>query len=402
MTGNVLYLLVRFPNASNPFVFNQIAQAEDAGWRVSILARRAADAERMPELIRERGWAEVVRFLPLNERLLAWPCWSWPGARTAVQWLSWNATQRATRETGLRFAGPFTAGRYDLVHAQMGNLGVGAALMLRHGLLQGRLLVSIRGRDVTTVDADRLPLWRETFRIAERFLPVTVSLRDKLVAMGCPPEKCVVLPSPVRVELFPYRTPSPPEGRRLRLVSVGRLVEKKGHVHAIRAVRLLIDAGIACEYRIIGEGDLRPALESLVEELGLEGWVQIDPPMPQECLAAELHQADIFLMPSMTAANGDEEGLPNSLKEAMLCGLPCVATRHAGIPELVRDGENGLLVEEADAEGLAGAVRRLAEEPDLWVAMAERARVAVMAVADPDALGRKLLEIYEGRVASSM
>jgi colanic acid/amylovoran biosynthesis glycosyltransferase len=97
----------------------------------------------------------------------------------------------------------------------------------------------------------------------------------------------------------------------------------------------------------------------------------------QEAVREGLAQADVLVAASVTAADGDEEGIPNVLKEAMASGMPVVGTRHAGIPELVEDGISGWLVPERDVAALAAALARLAAEPERWASMGRAGRAKV-------------------------
>lgn len=185
------------------------------------------------------------------------------------------------------------------------------------------------------------------------------------------------------------------DGRRpVRLLSVGALGEAKGVAHAIRACRLLQDRGLDVEYRVIGEGGLRPALERLIDELSLGERIVLAGARPQEELPGEYRRADIFLVPSVIGARGARDGLPNVLLEAMACGLVAVGSDVAGIPEAIEDGVTGILVPPGDPAALAEAVARLAGDPEPARRMAREAHQRVVARYSRQSCMDRLVQIY--------
>jgi colanic acid/amylovoran biosynthesis glycosyltransferase len=131
-------------------------------------------------------------------------------------------------------------------------------------------------------------------------------------------------------------------------------------------------------YDVIGDGPLRRELEALASSLGLAGDVRFLGAATNAVVQDAMRQADLFVLPSVTAANGDEEGTPTVLMEAAYRGMPVVATWHAGIPEVVADGESGMLVPERDVEALAAAIRAMLESRDQWPAMGAAGRRLVI------------------------
>ena len=168
-----------------------------------------------------------------------------------------------------------------------------------------------------------------------------------------------------------------PAGREVRLLSVGRLVEKKGQRHQIDACRALARRGRRFRLRIIGEGPLRPALEAQIARAGLGESVEL----PGERTPAEVEAAyawaDVFWHTGIVDSQGDRDGLPNVVPEAMAHGLPVISSAAGGAAEAVRDGETGLIVDPADAEVLANAVERLAGDAPLRERLGKNGRAWV-------------------------
>lgn len=168
-----------------------------------------------------------------------------------------------------------------------------------------------------------------------------------------------------------------PSGDPGLVVSVGRLVDYKGFDVLIRACALLRDAGRPVRCRIAGEGPERPRLEELIVALDLGALVELAGGCPQEQVIAMLGRADLFVMASVPGADGQQDGIPIVLMEAMALGVPVVSTRLSGIPELVVDGQTGLLVAPGDAAQLAAAIRRLLDDSRLAASLAAGARLLV-------------------------
>jgi glycosyltransferase involved in cell wall biosynthesis len=161
------------------------------------------------------------------------------------------------------------------------------------------------------------------------------------------------------------------------VLAVGRLVEKKGFDDLVSACSLLHADGTAFRCRIVGKGELERDLHALVKALGLEEQVELAGPIPRERLLAEYSRASVVVAPCVIGADGNRDGLPTVLVEAMALGIPVVATDVTGIPELVEDGRTGVLVPQRDPQALAEAIRWVLAEPSLadGLARAGRARV---------------------------
>lgn len=285
---------------------------------------------------------------------------------------------------------------YDVCFCAFGMDAPHALRLRRVGVLGGELVVAFRGADTTKYVARRGPrVYARTFREARLLLPVCEFLGRRLVQLGAPAERVVVHRTGIDLRRWPYRERGQGAPGGLRLVSVGRLVEKKGLAQVLRALRLLVDRGVQAEYRVFGDGPLRQRLETLAQELGLAERVVFEGRHGQEAVRAALDRADVLVAASVTAADGDEEGIPNVLKEAMASGMPVIGTRHAGIPELVEDGVSGWLVPERDEVALAGALARLAAEPERWAAMGRAGRAKVEREYDIHRLNDRLAEMLQ-------
>lgn len=399
----IAYLPGLFPVLSETPVVNQITGLVARGHEVTIFADRPTTASPYHESIDRFHLLERTHYRPaipsrLGERWAGVPGLfrAHPEGRRVLR-RALNPLVYAGRALSAKLAWQavqyFPPGSYDIIHGGFGEQGVKALRMRRLGALQGPLVTAFRGADLTRYVRTRGPgVYRRLFREGSLFLPVSRHFADLLVAMGCPASRIQVLRTGISLSLYPFRLRERPE--RLGLISVGRLVEKKGLGDALQAVARLVGEGLALGYDIIGDGPLRDRLERQAQALGLAGVVRFHGALDQGRLPAWLDRADVLLAPSVTASDGDQEGIPNVLKEAMAAGLPVVSTRHSGIPELVEHGVTGLLAEEHDPAGLAGCLRRLIEEPGLWQPLTQAARERVERDYDIERQNDMLVELY--------
>ncbi|HWB40203.1 MAG TPA: glycosyltransferase [Gemmatimonadales bacterium] len=403
----VAFLTALFPVHSEIPFLNQIVGLIERGHQVDVYADGPQPGGRFHPDIERLGLEARTRY-PLR-----WPAGRlerWRAAakvvlghrgaerrtllRTLDPSLFWH---RAWTLDQLRRTARFLPRRsYDICYCAFGMDAPHALRLRRLGVLDGALVVAFRGADTTKYVARRGPrVYARTFRQARLLLPVCEFLGRRLVELGAPAERVVVHRTGIDLRRWPWRERRPAADGRLRVVSVGRLVEKKGIEDALHAVRVLVDRGIEVDYRVLGDGPRRERLAALTSELGLEGRVRLQGRHQQERVRDGLDGADVLVAPSVTAADGDEEGIPNVLKEAMASGMPVVATRHAGIPELVEDDVSGFLVPERDPAALADALQRLAGAPGRWAAMGRAGRAKVEREYDIHSLNDRLAGLLE-------
>ncbi len=298
-------------------------------------------------------------------------------------------------------AAPFLPARsYDVVHGCFGPDGIRLDRLRRAGVVRGRLVTSFRGADITRYVQSRGPrVYRGLFARGDLFMPVSDDFARRLTAMGADPARVVVHRTGIDVSLFAWRARAPRAGAPMRLATVARLVEKKGIEYVVRAVGTLVREGADVEYVVIGDGALRPQLEALARSEGVSDRVRFAGWKQQREVRDLLDASDVLVAASVTAASGDQEGIPNAVKEGMALGLPVVSTRHSGIPELVDDGVHGLLVPERDSAALAAAFRTLLSNPHRWSAMGRAARDKVEREYDIEKLNDRLEAHYARLVA---
>lgn len=280
-----------------------------------------------------------------------------------------------------------------LIHAHFATTGylVGA-------VTERPLVVSAYGFDVSVMARRRL--WQRAYqRLADRVERILVegpAMRARVIEIGFPAERVSVVRIAADLESIAFRPPTDDHRGPVRLLACGRLVEKKGHAIAIRAFSLIrhrLPKGSRLE--IIGDGPLGPALRRSVEELGLRDAVSLPGALPRSAFHEALRTADLFLAPSVEAANGDSEGgAPTTVLDAQATGTIVVASTHADIPYLVTDGETGYLAPEGDVEAFASRILEALDDRDRWPRMSAEARAAAVDLHSDRSVGDALKAIY--------
>jgi glycosyltransferase involved in cell wall biosynthesis len=238
------------------------------------------------------------------------------------------------------------------------------------------LYVHFHGYDASTLLAERrwVRRYRALFEGAHGIIAPSRFLAQKVYGIGCPRNRLHVNPYGVDPSRFG------PTGRTpFRILAVGRLVDKKAPHATIEAFALVVRCFPDAQLDFIGDGPLMPECQALVAARGLGGKVRLHGAQPSEFVQRLMAEASIFVQHSVTAPNGDTEGLPVAILEAMAGAIPVVSTRHAGIPEAVIEGETGLLVDEHDVEGMAKSIAMLLADPVRGEKMGNAGRDRVLA-----------------------
>lgn len=270
--------------------------------------------------------------------------------------------------------------KVDLAHVYYGHKAVKYLPMIR--AWGGPLVVSFHGVDVVKyVDEEGAgpegATLAEVFEEAELVLARSCSLLDKLRNLGCPEAKLRLNRTPIPMDDLPWQVRRPPEDGAWRLVQACRLITKKGLFTALEALALVLPEFPNLRYVICGTGPMEGELRARIAAMGLGRNVELRGWLDQAALRSEYAAAHAFLHPSELTEEQDQEGVPNSMLEAMAMGLPVVATLHGGIPEAVEHESDGLLAPEKNPVELAGMIRRLLSAPDLLARLSQNAAMAV-------------------------
>ena len=386
----VAYILKRYPRYSETFIVNEILALEALGIDLEIFALRPCSDTHFQNAI------SLVRA----------PVHYLPSAGVKAQDL-WDALQDAGKEFDVRraLAEPAGAGPIDFYQALLLAREVkasGIAHMHAHFATSATTvsrLASILTGVPYSFTAHAKDIYHEDVRhdelqlkLSDAKMAVTVSeynvshLRE---TYDCPHLKLIF--NGLMLDRFPFDAPG---SRRPLVLFVGRLVPKKGHDVLLDACALLKARGVEFECEIVGGGELRFQLEAQAHRSGLEDLVRFRGPLPQSEVGELLGKASVFAAPCVVTDDGDRDGLPTVLLEAMAVGAPCVSTDVTGIPEVIRHGETGLLVGQRDPQSLADAIQALLEESELRIRLAKRARGLIEERFDVTANVRQLANVF--------
>jgi colanic acid/amylovoran biosynthesis glycosyltransferase len=262
-------------------------------------------------------------------------------------------------------------------------------------------IVSFHGADVM-VDMEK-PAYRratkEMLQAVHRVLVRSESLRRAVADLGCDEKKIDVVRTGIPLEEFPFRERSFPENGEWRLIQACRLIEKKGLATTLHAFTNFLLQYPNASLTIAGEGPLLTQLRTLTRKLKIENRVALPGFVSQKDLRELFYASHIFLHPSEIGRDGNQEGVPNSMLEAMATGLPVLATKHGGIPEAIENSVSGILVPERDYEALSRALLEAGQDRHL---LSRLARAGAEAVAQKFDLRKqicRLEEIYLGELA---
>ena len=376
----ICFVVDKFPSLSETFVLDQIAGCLERGMEVGVVCNETSfgkdsniDDARWQALPGKVvcWWGGLGRYRPLLRR---WSGRFWDKLSTAIDIAYARKLQNA-----------------DVIVAHFGNNGMRVARAIKRGRISAPLLTIFHGRDVgEPLHDNTLARYRIVFEKGALQLPVNAFFRDALIEVGALPAQIVVHHMGVRPSEIDYRWRSW-EQATLSFISVCRLTEKKGIEYALRAL-----AGLPRRdwvYSVIGGGELLGELQGIAANLGIADRVTFLGARPHSEVKQRLRDAHVFLLPSVAARDGDLEGIPVSLMEAMATGLTVVSTYHSGIPELIEDHKTGFLAPERDSAALASKLSWIAENPAACEQITLAARMKIEADFNADVLNERFAQI---------
>jgi colanic acid/amylovoran biosynthesis glycosyltransferase len=377
-----------FPKLSETFIVSKFLGLLERGWDVHLVCRQSnpKDWEAFPELHHSGGdikqrvhvswphrprWLAFLLFVPAMIRaLICAPKRFLKYLRIGCKRFGFKVFRTFYLDLDLVCLKP------DIIHFEFGALAVGR--MHLKDLLDCKTTVSFRGYDLNFAGLDQPDYYTEVWKGADACHFLGQDLFRRAQQRGCPADiPHSIIPPAINLEKFPTpeRTIGEILGTKehpLKVLSVGRLEWKKGYEFALSALKLLQDQGCNFEYRVIGEGEHRAAIEFASYQLGINGRVCFLGAVPHDQVIRHLQWADIFLHPSVS------EGFCNAVIEAQAVGLPVVCTDADGLPENVADGITGFVVPRRDSIKLAEKLTLLISDPNLRLTLGEAGRKRVM------------------------
>lgn len=401
----IAFVLKGYPRLSETFIAQEIRALELAGLDLLIVSlRHPTDKRRHPthdEIeARVHYLPEYLHQEPLRVLRGWWRARRAPGYRRA--WRSWMRDLRRdrTRNRIRRFGQAMVLfaelpGSVEQLHAHFMHTP-GSVTRYCAQMLDWPWSFSAHARDIWTTDQWEL---REKLDDCEWGVTCTASNLEYLQSLCAKPGKLELLYHGLDLKRFPHfdRTAAMRDGsdarHPVRLLSVGRAVEKKGYDVLLKALARLPDS-LHWQLEHVGGGELTESLKSQADELGIGERIQWHGALAQAEVLACYRRVDLFVLASKLAADGDRDGLPNVIVEAQSQGLACVSTAVSAIPELLEDGVNGLLVPGGDTEAMTEALRKLIVAPSERERMGQAGEAIVRANFDLHPGVRRLVERF--------
>jgi colanic acid/amylovoran biosynthesis glycosyltransferase len=405
----IAFLVWRFPVLSEAFILNQIIGLIERGHEVHIypLNGLPSNTSKVHPVVEEYHLIERTYYPPTLPKNYLWRVLKalglllanlHKGSLDCLQLLDiFKYGQQVTSLKWFYRAIPLLENKsYDIIHCQFGTIAQMGLVLRQTGLIKGKLMTTFRGIDISSYvqkEGDRI--YEKVFVEGDFFLANCEFFRSRAIAIGCDPQKIVVHGSGIDCDKFTFSPRHFPKNGKIQIVTTGRLVEKKGIEYAIHAVAKLIHTNQNIEYNIIGDGPLKDDLQKLIAELNVTNIVKLLGWKQQQEVIDILNNCHIFIAPSVTAADGNQDAPVNTLKEAMAMGMPVISTFHGGIPELIEDGVSGFLVPERDADAIAEKLSDLIAHPEIWEQMGHAGRKRVEEKYDMNKLNNELVRIYQ-------
>lgn len=400
------FLVGTFPALTKTFVLDQITGLLDRDHQIDIYSTRKGNFSKMHSEIKdykllERTYYLGITKIPRNKllRILKASFFILINFRknplailNALNFVKYG--KRALSLELLYIILPFIGKKpYDIIHCHFGNIGTLGVLFKEIGAIEGKTVISFYGFDVSYYTKNNKKAYEQLLDKKIVVIALSEYMKKQLIDLGFNKNFIVIHPLGIHLEEFPFKERRLPKKRPLRILTVARLTEKKGLEYSIRAFAKVAKT-YNIKYTIVGDGVLRPRIEKLITDLKMTDKIEIAGWKERTELKTIFEKSDIFVLPSVTAINGDQEGTPTVLLEAMSSGLPVISTYHAGIPEMIKDGKSGFLVPERNIEVLAKRILSLIEHPEIWQEFGSAGRKYVEENHDIEKLNDRLEKIY--------
>ncbi|MEC4819976.1 MAG: glycosyltransferase [Scytonema sp. PMC 1069.18] len=402
----IAFLVGEFPVISETFILNQITGLLTRGHEVHIYGHYPENKSKIHTDVEKFNVLKHTYYIPRIPNNYVWRVVKGLGLiivnfRKAplVLLQSLNIFKYGIRAASLRLLYaviPMLKSQpYDIIHGQFGMHGIEGMIYRQIGAIQGKLVTSFRGYDISWfVKEYGEGVYKDLFAQGDFFLTNCKFFQERVINLGCDKDKIIVHGSGIDCSRFNFKARYPQPDGKVRIATTGRLIEKKGIEYGIRGVAKVAKIYPNLEYNIIGDGNLREHLQQVIDSLGVADKVKLLGWKNQQEIIQILDKSHIFIAPSVTAADGNQDAPVNTLKEAMAMGLPVIGTVHGGIPELIQDGISGFLVPERDGDAIAQKLGYFIEHPEVWEQMGRVGRAYVEKHYDINKLNDELVEIY--------
>lgn len=393
------YVVGTYPQLTTTFIDREIGALRAQGADIAIVSIRPPHGPLSPEQEPIRASVRYLLPAPAGDVVRAFGYWlvRRPLALLAeAGWLLTRPHHGASRMRSLAYVSAGVCAAYRLrdrrgVHVHAHFVDRAATV----GAIAARLLGTTYSATAHAND-----IYRDPFMLAEKVERATFVAtctdynRTHLAGEVRPSDASKVICLYHGLDLGRYRPAAGDRSDPPILLAVAQLKEKKGLRYLIDACARLRDAGVSVRCEIVGDGPLRPDLEAQIDGLGLGDSVILRGALPHDEVLGRYRAATAFVLPSVVAADGDRDGIPNVILEAMAMELPIISTPVSGIPEAVRDEETGVLVQPHDSAAIADAVTRLLADPERAAQLGRNGRSLVTERFDVSRNAERLLELF--------
>jgi len=358
---NILFIIEKFPWHTKAIMFNQMKGLLDRGHNVQVFTYRGLSPAEV-----DREYLEYKIFDRIHY-----------GKMPALE-------------------------NFDVIVCQYGYLGK-EFIKLKKILSskKPKFVTFFRGGDITTDKHMEFGGYDELLKESDLLMPICKYFKHKLILLGCDPKKIVVHYSPINCKRFNYVKFKSRSNEKIRIISVNRLEEEKAVDIVIKAVKKVLLEYKNFEYIIVGDGKLRKTLEELIQANGMGDYIRLVGWKTQEEIKTLLSHSHLLVLASVTPFRGNQEAIPNVIKEAMLMHVPVITTFHGGIEELIEDNITGFLVPERSVDAIASKILYVIKNYNALEQLTEKAAEKTHAMFDMEKLCDELSAIFEKLVSNN-
>ncbi|WP_310877414.1 glycosyltransferase [Priestia megaterium] len=401
----IAFFVGEFPALSETFILNQITGLIDLGYKVDIYAYEPRDDKKIHENVKKYRLDESCNYYNIPKKksmkilsffraftinfyknplgLLRTVNFFKYGSESLNLVLFYQALSLLNKD-------------YDVLYCHFGPIGKNISILKECKVVRGKVVTTFHGSDISQyIKEHGESYYSSLFTNGDLFLPISNYFSKELTNLGAEKDKIKVHRMGIDTELFSLNLPEESVTDNIQVLTIGRLVEKKGIEFGIKAMIDIVKDYPNVYYTIIGEGPLQANLEKIIHEHKVDNKIKLVGAKSQKEITTYLSQTDIFLAPSVTSSTGDKEGIPVVIMEAMAKGIPVISSIHSGIPELVVHKETGFLAVEKDVNEIREYLVRLINDKDTRLNLGRNGSESVRNNFDIQKLNKELISKFE-------
>lgn len=407
--NEVTILTGTYPKMSETFILNQVIGLMKEGWKVNTISLTRPDFSKIQPDYVKYNCEEFLTIIDIPNSMgkrfikaififlkLLFIC---PIKVTKALHPRYTTASKSLKN--IYMLNRYRNRKIPILHANFGPNGLLGAYLKDIGIVE-KLVVTFHGSDINSYPKRfGENVYKTLYHSADVISANTKFTSDKVIKNGASPDKITIIPVGLLCENFPV-SEDPGQNMQKSILTVGRLVEKKGHYWMIKAMKEIIKEDKNVIWHVIGSGPKTNELKQLVSDEELDLYIHFHGALDSKHVANKMKESHIFVLPSVTASTGDMEGQGLVLQEAQSMALPVVSTLHNGIPDGILDGESGYLVEEKDYISLSRVILQLLNNRELRINMGTKGAKFVRNNYDIPILSRRWINIYRSITFSNL